>query len=121
VSAELSDGTTTITLSEAWETPVPRIDRSVNVSAGGSLKAQVSGERLALEVRAAVSAADYRSLLSMLTAPAEGFSYKPSRDLSSLYPGLPERPQVDVDGLEATTDAGGTFYVKMTVRGVDYL
>lgn len=120
----LTDGTTTLTVTNAEENPDPIVDRASKAGATGDMKTQVAGERYVTTVEFLPTAAQYRTFLDLIKAKNTELFYTPSiippEYLSTDYP-----MKVTIDGHNKTQKAhdGSTviYFVSLTLRSAVYL
>lgn len=117
----ISDGITPIDLGFTDEVYDPNLEESTRQSTGGRTKRQVSGERLQITVRAAVTQTLLRSVLTLLNNSSSSYFYTPTDQLTDLYPSITYPLEVNITNIESTFDNKNIFYVKFDVVSVDYL
>lgn len=115
----LSDGTTSVTITEANETFGPVIDKSTRRSSGGRLKSQTSGKRINFRVECRTTQTVYASLLSLLTNGADKYFYTPE-ETYDLFTSVSFPIEVNVTKLKRKWDNRRVVYITFEVEAVDY-
>lgn len=118
--ATITDGTTSVSFEDCDEAPDLALDKSVNVSASGSIKTQTSGKRPVLRVRVAASFEDLADLMELLTNGADDYYYTPKRDFSALFPRLAPPWAVNVRDIRLATPLQDSAYLEFVAESVEY-
>ncbi|MDC0637747.1 hypothetical protein OAP25_03500 [Flavobacteriaceae bacterium] len=121
--ATISDGTSSVTPDcPADETLKPIIDKSVRKTSSGSLRSQVAGERLQIEVKMRLTGAEYRALLDMHTQNASGYFYYTPEQTYSIWEGKVEYPiTCELSAPVKKWDNRKVYYVDFVVTSLDYI
>jgi len=120
----LTDGTTSLTLTDSWLNPDSILDLSTAQSAGGRLKTQVSGERFKGTETFRVTGAQLRSLYDIVKGNVFELYYTPT-ETPPEYTGTSFPIKVRIENIIKTVkaDNNNTIYYHMTmeVTGTEYI
>lgn len=118
----ISDGTTDVEIQNMYvrEQDGSEIDKSTRRAAGGDLKSQTSGERVALAVAARVTQAQYESIKALLRNDADDYFYTPKYDYTARYPSLATPFKANIRDFARTDDNIDYYYVEFTAEAVSY-
>lgn len=122
----LSDGTTTFTYIRGVDsTPDLNLERSESTTAGGLIRAQVSGKRYIDEITIRIDGDEYAELMDLLDQPSANYEYQPDDEdipdfiSTSLFP-----MDVSVDKptiKQRTWNGAKYYYVTLVLKSVNYV
>lgn len=120
----VSNGTTSLTLTDAWSNPNTEIETDSSMTAGGRIKWQVGGERFKTTELAVVTAAELRSFFDIIKASSGYIYYTPS-EIPPEYTSANFPMTVHIDKITKTVRASnGTsviYHISFDVTGTEYL
>lgn len=120
----LSNGTTSITLTDSWSNPNPEIETDQSMTAGGRIKWQVGGERFKTTESAVVTGSQLRTLMDIVKASSGYIYYTPS-EIPPEYSATNFPMTVHVDKIAKTVRASnGTdivYHISFDITGTEYV
>jgi hypothetical protein len=121
--AIVSDGTTDLDLGLCEEKEMGGLEKSTKTTAGGNRRSITAGERFAMDVKARLTPAEFRSLRDLLNNGSSNYYFTPSdtTQWTDLYPDITWPLNVDISAPIRDWDNRSRYYVSFGVSSTSYV